>query len=789
MMNIKLAERKLHLYSLVTMCVLLLLLVFAQLMSGGLSMASFKRLHRDSLVASYDAVGAEIAGKINRALRLGKPLGSFIGMEKLLQQGQRDGINISNLTVVASDGKPLYAINQLAVPTARQIEQAVSNNLDSPASMVNYYLLPGKDFNYLLFPLVDRAARVNGYLCLSFATEQMDDKQSQIIYASLQVLFWTTLFAALVLTVGFYFIFNRKFLQRHWIIYVFLFVVLGGAQLGYSIFNITLFQKHYLEISHNKAANMTALLKRDVNFLLERGLSFDALYNIDKRMEQTVDRVPEIAAIDIVDDSGATMYHAGSNVAGPAELTSYLPLTQRGTEVGQVRVVLAAEVLDATSKEIALNSLTVVGLSFLFIMELMVFLFATLLAPLLHKGNGERSCDSQDALIRPTTFVYIFAAALCYSFIPLYMGQLYQPVSGFSRELILGLPLTVEMLAGGLVLVPVGRWIDLKGWHQAFLCGSLISIAGAVMSGLAVDQFTFIAARTLMGVGYAMVWMSAQGFVLLNANPGQRASGISNVVAGIFSGIICGNAVGAMLAQQLGFRPVFMLAAALIVLSLLFAVIFMRPSFHPPVVAQPAATPPLPTGLRQLATDPQALLLFGCSLLPYSVVMVGLLYYVTPLYLTQIGTSQSTIGRVIMLFGLCMIFVAPQVSKFADRLSDKRALVFSGGVLGGFSMLVFLLTKSFWVVPVAVILLGLSVSVSGAARNLLTIGLPITHQLGTTRVIGVYRSIDKIGQSLGPLLVALLLGSLPLEDAMATLGGVYLFLTIVLMVGLQRQRS
>ncbi len=788
-MNIMLTEKKTHLHSLITMCVLLLLLLVAQLMSGGLSLSSFKKLHTDSLIASHDAVGAEIAGKINRSLRLGKPLGNFIGMDKLLQQGQRDGSNISDLAVVDSNGTLLYSIKQLAVPTPNHIEQATAVNLDTPALVRNNYFLHGQDLNYLLFPLVNRAASVQGYLCLSFANDQMDDKQGQILYASLQTLGWTTLLAALLLTGGFYFIFNRKSLQRRWIIYLFLFVVLGGAQLGYSVFNITLFQKHYLEITQTKATNMAALLKRDVNFLLERGLSFDALYNIDKRMEQTVERVPEIAAIDIVDGRGVSMYHAGSDAAAAAELTSYLPLTQRGTVVGQVKVMLAAEVLAATTKEIALNSLTVVALSFLFIMELMVFLFATLLAPLLQDSSAEISCVSQDALIRPTTFVYIFAAALCYSFIPLYMGQLYRPISGFSRELILGLPLTVEMLGGGLVLVPVGRWIDRKGWHQAFLYGSVVSIAGAVMSGFAGDQFTFIAARTLMGVGYAMVWMSAQGFVLLNANPGQRASGISNVVAGIFSGIICGNAVGAMVAQQLGFRPVFILAAGLIVLSLLFALIFMRHSFHPPASAPPESMLQQPIGLRHLVTDPQALLLFICSLFPYSVVMVGLLYYVTPLYLKQIGTSQSTIGRVIMLFGLCMIFVAPKVSKFADRLSDKRVLVFGGGVLGGFSMLVFLLTKSFWVVPIAVVLLGLSVSVSGAARNLLTIGLPITHQLGTTRVMGAYRSIDKIGQALGPLLLALLLGWLPLASAMATLGGVYLFLTIMLMVGLKRQSS
>lgn len=781
-------DNNLRLHSLITLCVLLLLLLFAQLMSGGLSLSSFKKLHSDSLIASYDAVGAEIAGQINRSLRLGKPLNHFVGMEKLLQQGQHDAANISDLAVVDRDGALLYAINQHAVPAPDQIEHATANLLAPSAVGDNHYLLRDQNFSYLLFPLLSRVSSVQGYLCLSFAHELMEEKQGQIIFASLHVLSWTTLLAALLLTAGFYFIFNRHVLQRRWVIYLFLFVVLGGAQLGYSVYNITLFQKHYLEITHNKAANMAALLQRDVNFLLARGLSFDALFNIDKRMEQTVERVPEIAAIDLVDGGGVAVYHAGRIAQVPAALTRYLPLTQGGALVGQVKVTLDAERLAATSQEIALNSLTVVALSFLFIMELMVLLFATLLGPLVQQNSALNSLAAQDMLIRPATFVYIYAASLCYSFIPLYMAQLYQPIAGLSRELVLGLPLTVEMLAGGLVLVPVGRWIDHKGWHQAFLSGTVISIGGAVVSAVAADQFTFTGARMLMGIGYAMVWMSAQGFVLLNAHPGKRARGISNVVAGIFSGIICGNAVGAMLAQQVGYRLVFAVSAILIMSALVFVLLFMRHSFQPPQ-DKPYERSDEKRRLSQLFVEPQALLLLFCSLVPYSVAMVGLLYYVAPLYLNQIGTTQSTIGRVIMLFGLCMIFIAPQVSRVADRLADKRILVVSGGFLGCCSLLMFFLSNSFWTVPVAVVLLGVSVSVSGAARNLLIIGLPITTRLGTTRVMGAYRSIDKIGQALGPVVLALLLGWLPLDSAMATLGGVYLFLTLVLMAGLKRQSS
>ena len=776
---------KQRLYPSFTLCALLAMLVCAQGINSGLSLSSFNRLHLDAVVSGYDAVGGDLANKINRALRLGKPLENFIGMEKLLEQGKQTSQKLNNLSILAQDGTPLYNLRQ---------QPALDLTATAPPQQNNSIHRQHGHHHHLLFPLQNRSGDLQGYLCLSFDSDQLDTKQNQIIDSSLTVLSLTTFIAALLLILGFYFIFNHSALRRRRIIYLFLFAVLGSAQLTYSLYNITLFQKHYIEITHGKAITIAQLLKRDVNFLLERGLKLDTLYKIDTRMAQTVDRIAEIATLDIIDNHAATLYHAGSDQVQTAELISYLPVSKHGIQVGQIKIVLNPEVIHANTREIALDSLTVVALSLLFIIELMIFLFSTLLAPLVRQNPNEQELDEQDALIRPATFIYIYAASLCYSFIPLYMQQLYHPIAGLSREVVLGLPLTMEMLGGGLALIPVGHWIDRKGWHQPFICGSIISIAGAILSGMANGPLYFIAARTLMGIGYGMAWMSAQGFVLLNARPSHRARGISNVVAGIFSGIICGNAVGAMLAQHLGFRPVFVIAAALMVLSLSFALLFMRHSFKPPAPVQILSQAQKngengqkQLGLRHLLTDPQALLLFGCSLLPYSVAMVGLLYYVSPIYLKQLGTSQSTIGRVIMLFGLCMIFIAPRISHFADHLTDKRPLVIAGGALGGISLLLFEVSESFWTVPIAVTLLGLSVSVSAASRNLLTIGLPITQALGTTRVMGAYRSIDKMGQALGPLIPALLLSYMDIPSAMATMGIAYLILTALLMWGLKRQ--
>ena len=756
----------------ISVLALLALLLTAQALSTGLNLAAFKKLHLNAVISACDAVGAEMAAKINRALKLGKPLDNFIGMEKILCQG-RQGINdVGAVGIVNADGQVLYRCGNLPDTMTPVADSDHGNNGSS-------HLELGRN-HYLLFPL-----RQHGHLLLRLDSRTLQAEQQSIIDAALTISAITTAAAALLLTLGFFIIFNRPALQRKRTVYLFLFVILGAAQLVCSYSNTRLFQNHYRHIVHTKAATVATLLKRDIATYLHYGLDIRALVNIDHHMAATVARADEIAALDILAPNGTRLYHAGSTAAAPPQLVSFLPIKVDGRTVGTIKIILDGAVLSAAVNAIALDSLTIVVLLLLFVVEMMVMLYATLLTEL--DRAGDRS-GYGGSLIRPATFFYVFAAALCYSFIPLYMRQIYQPIAGLSRQVVLSLPVSVEMLAGGIILIPVGHWIDRRGWHQPFIVGTIISIAGATASALALHPLAFIAARAFTGSGYGMVWMSAQGFVLSQAHPRRRARAFSNLVAGIFSGIICGNAVGALLAQQLGFRPVFMVAAAICAASLLFTLIFMRDHFIRPHQCDNDHTDG-GAALSALLRDRRAMTMFTCSLMPYSIAMAGLLYYVSPLYLHQLGSSQSTIGRVIMLFGLSMIFIAPQISARADRVGDKRPFVYGGGFLAAASLLLFLLGNSFWIVPAAVTLFGISVGASGASRNLLMASLPVSRRVGVNRVMGVYRSLDKVSQALGPLLFALLLGVMDIPHAMVSVGAAYLLLTLVVMWGWRNDKK
>ncbi len=767
---------KVRFYPLLTVLSILFLLVVTQAINGTLSLLSFERQQFSTVISGYNSVGGYIGQKIERGLQLGKPLTRFIGIEKLLAQAREISDDLENVAVTDREGQLITALYDKG-----NWPENIFHKANREREYENCFSVDSHHF--LRYGLKALDGETAGYLVLEFADSRLQDRKDVITGSSLTMLAWCTTAAALVLACGFWVLFHFSRVCSRRNITVFLFLVLGGAQLICSFHNINLFQQNYLDITRAKSKTIARLLKKDIDGLLHKGLKISFLINIESRLNRTVSRVPELAWLTIADRRGKILYHAGEVSSLENEFKTEIPLEDRAGVAGKLTVGLDSNVIDETVQEISRDAFTLVGLSLLLVMEFVLLLFATLLHPLV-KQRGQEELPPHDYHMRGAVFLFIFASSLCYSFIPLHMDAIYQPLFGLSREMVLGMPLAFEMLGGGLVLVPVGWWIDRRGWHQPFLLGCVFTCLGMIFSALATGPLLFIAARTLTGVGYGMTWMSAQGFVLLKQDTKKRALAISNVVAGIYGGLICGNAIGALVAHRLGFRDVFFISAILLFLLPPFIFLFLRDRFKVPEKGLQEKGDGQ-AGVLQLLTDSQALLMFLCSLVPYSVIAVGLLYYVVPIYLHTLDAGQSDIGRVIMLFGLCMIFIAPRVSSFADRMEDKRIFVYAGGFLGSCSLLLFAFSGSFSTVVLSVALFGLSVSISAASRNVIILALPVARKLGSSRVMGVYRSVDKLGQTLGGIVPASLLAYMDIRSAMAVLGGVYMGLTLLLVFRLR----
>ncbi|PLX78689.1 MAG: hypothetical protein C0616_13515 [Desulfuromonas sp.] len=776
--------------------VLMMMLICAQLINGGLTLLTFQGLQLDAANAVFEAVGVELQKDMERSLRFGKRLESFIGAETMLEDIRSKYPDLKNVDVSTLDGRVLYSLKE------ERVNQTLGKPLlawDFEAEKQEASLkVELEDAHYIVIPLRKRSKTHVGYLILSYGQDLLERKSAEIIRESSITLAFTTAAATLFLFIGFQFLFagGRRPAKKH--LYLLIFVTVGCAQLTYSFHNISQFKASYLDLTKQKIETVSGFLRNELETLLERGLQLDGLVNVEKQLTLTSKGLPEVRRIWILDADKRELFGSDEkiqkNPSESQELDSEdgqydvtLPIVSNQTNAGFLKVVIAEDVIRSKTQDILLDNLTTVALSFLFMMELMVFLFITVMKKAVIQTKNDISGDF--LLIRPAIAIYVYAATLCYSFIPLYMTQIYQPILNFSKNFVLGLPISVEMLCGGIALIPVGYWIDRRGWHQPFVCGIVLSTVGTMMSGAAGSSLEFIVYRGLTGLGYGFCWMSAQGFILANSGEKYRARGLSGVFAGIFSGIICGSAMGGMLAERIGYSKVFFVSAMIMVLALVFVVVFMRGFFKSQPSDERADEHLNRRDLLKLFFDRNIILIFSCSVIPYSICMVGVLYYICPIYLNQLGTSQSTIGRVIMIYGLCMVYLAPQISQFVDRFENKKIFITLGGILGSAGMLTFYFFEGIWSVVFAVLVLGVSVSVSSASRNLFTIDQAISQRLGVSKVMGVYRSVDKLGQTLGPVLLGLLLIHYDIRQSVGIVGVVYIVMTLLFMAGVRRSET
>ncbi len=805
----------------------LALLILAQGFNGSLSISAFEKLYLNSLISSYQVVGKDIQRNIQSAVRFGKPIKKFFGITKLFEEINANMPDLDNVDVTLPDGKVLYSLKKKSSNTSIPMDIFVDFAKIDPKDTIN---LTGKTIlhdgvYYIIMPVRDRTDTWLGSVYLSFEEKLIKKKIRVIIFYNLKILGLSTIVAAilLMLALSFFTSFEPgKFKKLQ--VYIILMVILIGSQLCYSVFNVAFFKNNYIKITRDKSEQLTRLLKDDIDFLFSKGIRIDRLFKVDVLMSEIISATPEIEDMRLLNKKDKTLYlanHDGvvkisklkdkSSVESvKPEETIYniiLPLMKKGKVEGRLMIRLSEDAIGTKIKEIILDSVTVVVISLLFIVELLLFLFIYIqkqIDSMSNKVSKTTTISSAGAynIMRPAAFLYLFAMDLSVSFLPLHMGKLYQPMFGLSKDMVMGLPISAEMLFAGIALIVAGVWMERRGWQFPFIVGVIVSSAGSLMSGLATGPMEFIAYRGFTGFGYGLTWMAAQGFIFNTTTISTRARGLSSLIAGIYAGSICGGAVGGMIAERMGYAPVFIVAMGIILLNLPFVLLFMREYFEKPDAVDEDGKP-----VREVVEKEEKIglmryikymfsrnifSLLVLSSMPAGFVLVAFVYYISPIYLYRIGTAQSNIGRALMVYGIFMIYFAPLVSRFVDGAKSKKPFIAISGILGGIGLLAFHFITGFAGTVLAIFMLSLSSAFGFASQSVFVLNLKETKEIGVGNAMGVYRAVERVGQVLGPIVAGLIIFTITtamgytyengIEVGVTLLGGSYVFLTILFLI-------
>jgi len=359
--------------------------------------------------------------------------------------------------------------------------------------------------------------------------------------------------------------------------------------------------------------------------------------------------------------------------------------------------------------------------------------------------------------VRLALFLFAAADELPLSFLPMYTRAAQNPWGWLDQSVLISLPLAGYLLA--IVIASpfarsLARW---RGRRTLLFLAAVPTFAAHLVFYFATTVPEIVAARTITGFGYAIVTLACQDYVLETTRREERDRSLGMFSTVICGGIFCGTALGGVLADRLGQENVFLLSATLIVISALLILWLVAPTGgNESAPAPPAARAPI---LAIVRNQRFAVLIFGIAI-PAGVVVQAFISYMVALTLDSLGASSADIGRTLMLYFLAIAIVGPVAGRVAEGGVPLPAMVFSGGLLAGTSLLSVALWPQEITMILAVLGCGIGHGMVDGSKVSFAMSIAETElsHLGVDPVLGALRTMERLGSIVGLLLIAAVAG-------------------------------
>ena len=394
-------------------------------------------------------------------------------------------------------------------------------------------------------------------------------------------------------------------------------------------------------------------------------------------------------------------------------------------------------------------------------------------------GSEEKLAPRSPMDVRIPLFLFMLSQELSRPFLPLFFDQIYTPIEGLSRELAIGLPITAFMTMV-LITTPIaGAMTDRFAPRVMFFAGMVPSVVGHIGTAFSTSVGEGLFWWTLSGLGYGIIFISAQACIAHNTPSSNRAVGMSAFVGAVYAAFVCGPALGGILADRLGYEKTLLAAATLAAFSAAAALLTIDPATGR---GMRAASGKAGAWVR-LLTHRRFLAVTLFSALPAKLVLAGLFFYLVPLYLADLGNSQSNIGRVMMVYGIACVAITPFAARRSDRIGQPRSFITAGGFIAGLGCLLPAFGDSTDLVLSAVVIMGIGHALL-TAPQLAAIQEVAENDsdelgLGPGAIVGAFRTVERIGTAAGALAVGAVVTFVGYGEAMLATGVFALLCTFV----------
>src|SRR5579859_1749000 len=221
--------------------------------------------------------------------------------------------------------------------------------------------------------------------------------------------------------------------------------------------------------------------------------------------------------------------------------------------------------------------------------------------------------------------------------------------------------LTSSFLLAGFLASPMIGWLADRFGYRRILWVGLVAHTLLMLAYIPVQNpLLLLVLRALEGIASVSVLPPARALVNVAVPRTRQGEALGVLSASQAGGILLGPVIGTLLASRVGYAPSFLIASALLALSVIAVIFLPRDS----QLKSTTAALESPVAFAGLFTR-QLLLAYLLQLIVQTT--QGVISALWSLYMLDRGASLPAIGLSFTTFALPLIFLTPLSGRFSDR--------------------------------------------------------------------------------------------------------------------------
>ncbi|ASS64843.1 MULTISPECIES: MFS transporter [unclassified Paenibacillus] len=369
-----------------------------------------------------------------------------------------------------------------------------------------------------------------------------------------------------------------------------------------------------------------------------------------------------------------------------------------------------------------------------------------------------------------TLFLGMAGMTMITPFLPLYLQQDLGISDPHSVALWAGVIFAGNFVTSFLFQPLWGKLSDQYGRKVMLLRSGFGMAFVIVLMGFANHPWQLLALRLLNGTISGMN-PAAVSLMGSSAPPERMGFAMGTLQSGGIAGTILGPLIGGLLADAVGYRPIFYITGAMLFTATLLVLFVVRESFDREKAAK-VIQPSVLQGMKELSGIPQLMALFTVTLLIQFALMSP--SSLMPLYVQELPGTKGNLaflaGMVTSVTGLSNLVASPVLGRLSDRIGQTKVLAVS--LLGAAAMFIpQAFAGSVWDLLIVRFLLGLFLG--GLIPSVNALIRVYTPEGKESRAYSLNSSTLALGNMLGPIAGGLLSGVIGIE-------GIFLLSSVLL---------